>query len=436
MSEPAIVKSKSPGVTSLSKKLCCASSAESLDGEGSIIQPQSQTRPTLLKIKSADELEVADQDTCSSADVTKPSAITPVSPPKTPPVKVFSVDTKAFSFPPQQSLLANEQNITFGQMELVALSPLHIDSVVFESVACCGPAAKADKDDLCAAAISRHSYSTEDDGEKETGQVNCSRLIDALDIQSPAHFTLGVSSGLQSTPYKMGLQFGDELCTPPRVGTTGTVIHEREEFSSHIFAEVQNQQLLSPENLESEKRRVAEHIQHFNKLTLHSPRGIKNKQIKSPLRFQRTPVRQAVRRINSLLGDNRRPTRTCELSTGHSQVVKAVSLESGLSPHPQLKLFHEELQEGRRSSMCPGKKPPPVPPKKTTTLSRKPKVCALGDVTNVVQPKTKIDSSALDPSGGQKPLVQQVAEKNYYRGSPRNPLNQGRLLSATKPVDL
>uniref|UniRef100_A0A7N5ZZ17 Rho-GAP domain-containing protein n=1 Tax=Anabas testudineus TaxID=64144 RepID=A0A7N5ZZ17_ANATE len=421
VSEPAIVMSRPPAGPSLPKKLCCASSADSLESERSITEPQSQTGSTLLKIKSitvsAGEMEAGTSNFCNSTELTNPSDSIPVPLPETP---------EASSFPTQQSLLRNEQNITFGQIEIAALSPLHIDSVVFESGVYCSPAAKADKDSVSTAVISSHNSSMEGDDEKEAERVNCSRLIDALDIHSPAHFKLGVSPGLQSTPYKPDLELRHELGTPPRVGMIVSAVGEKHEFSPHIATKVQNQQPLSPDSLETQKCRVADHIQHFNKLTLHSPRGTKVRQIKSPLRFHRTPVRQTVRRINSLLGENRRPNRNADPSASQrTQVVKALSLESGLSPHAQLHPYQGEPQVG-------------LPPKKPSTLACKPKVCALGDVTNVVQPKAKVDSSFSDPSGAQKPLVQHVVEKNmnHYRGSPWNPLNQGRLMSATKPVDL
>ncbi|XP_026165630.1 rho GTPase-activating protein 11A isoform X1 [Mastacembelus armatus] len=436
LSEPTIVISKPPAVISLPKKLCCASSAESLESECSIPEAPSQTGPILLKIKKAfvesgGDLQTVMQASCSSQSFTQPSESVPVLPPETPTVNVLSVDTDAFSFATQRSLVANE-NFTFGQIEIDALSPLHIDSVVFEPVVCCSPTVKV-------AAVSSHNSCLVGEGEDEAEQVNCSRLIDALDIQSPAHFKLGVSSGLQSTPYRRGLELEDKLGTPSDAGTLVHTVHEKDEFSSEITTKVQNQQPLSPCRLQTEKRRVADHIQHFNKLTLYSPKGSMARQVRSPLRFDRTPVHQTVYRINSLLGEGRRPTRYAQpQATQRSQVVKAVSLESGLSPHPHLQPYQGEAQVGRSNSVYTIKKPPPVPPKKPSTLICKPKACALGDVTNMVQPKTKVDSSVPDPLGAQRPIVQHVAEKNmdHYRGSPRNPLNQSRLLSATKPIDL
>ncbi|XP_071781344.1 rho GTPase-activating protein 11A isoform X3 [Centroberyx gerrardi] len=447
LSEPAIVVSKPPTGTSLPKKLCCASSAESLESEASLTEAQSQTGPTLLKIKkafteSASDLQAVVQDHSSSTgeNLTKPESIL-MPPPETPIIKVLSVDMETSSFPTQQRQLAVDQNITFGQIEIGPLSPLHIDSALFETGVYYSPAVKANDGSLCAGAVSSHNSSVVGQTETEAEQVNCSRLIDALDIQSPAHFKLGVSSGLQSTPYRSDLDLCDELIMP-RVATKVSMVHEKVALFPEIGTKVQNQQPISPESLETQKRRVADHIQHFNKLTLYSPKASKAQQVRSPLKFQRTPVRQSVRRINSLLGESRRPTRNVEPLTSQSgPVVKATSLESGLSTHPQLQLYQGEASVGpSHSNIRAIKKPPPVPPKKPSTLARKPK--ALGDVTNKVQPKAKVDSSVpaskIDPAAAQKSLVQQVAEKDvyHYRGSPRNPLNQGRLLSATKPIDL
>ncbi|XP_068578024.1 rho GTPase-activating protein 11A isoform X2 [Cebidichthys violaceus] len=441
VSEPTVAVPKPPAAAGFPKKLCCASSSESLESESSVAEARSRTGPTLLKIKkvfaeSGSDLRTAVQDPCSSmeTDPAKPADGVLLPPPGTPPVRVLSVDTEASSFSTRHSLLANEQNVTFGQIEIAALSPLHIDSVVFEPGVYC-----TDKS-LYAAAISSHNGSMVAACEAEVEQVNCSRLVDALDIQSPAHFKLGVSCGLQSTPYKLGLDLRDEFGTPPKIGTVVCAAPGGNESSPESGTKVPKRQPLSPRSLESKKRQVADHIHHFNKLTLHSPRGPPAKHVRSPLKFQRTPVRQTVRRMNSLLGESRRPCRNAELAVGQSgRVVKAVSLESGLSPRPQLRPHRGEAAlPGPSHAVCPVKKPPPVPPKKPSTLARKPRVTALSDMTNRVQPKTKVDGSVPDPSGGQKPLLQQVVEKDmsHYRGSPRNPLTQVLLMSATKPVDL
>uniref|UniRef100_A0A8C2L8N9 Rho GTPase activating protein 11A n=1 Tax=Cyprinus carpio TaxID=7962 RepID=A0A8C2L8N9_CYPCA len=129
----------------------------------------------------------------------------------------------------------------------------------------------------------------------------------------------------------------------------------------------------------------------------------------SPLKFQRTPVRQSVRRINSLIGD-RKDTR---MGWCASTQIKAVSLESGLQTSSKPK--------------------PPVPPKK-------PAVKALEDVTNKT-PKTKCDAlSANKNAANERPksVLLQVSKNDtsHYRGSPKNPLTEGRLLSVMKPIDI
>ncbi|KAM7375699.1 hypothetical protein PAMP_005483 [Pampus punctatissimus] len=409
LSEPTIPTSMPPAASGLPEKLCCASSAESLKSGSSITEAASQTKPTLLKIKSAftesdSNIRASVQDSSAGATSTRPSGDILLPPPESPAATHVSVDTQAPSHPAQQSFLAKAQNITFGQIELAALSPLHIDSVVFEH---------------------ESSMVGEDEEKEEAEQMNYSRLIDALDIQSPTHFELGPPSGLQSTPFKPGLELNHELDTPSGVGSIVCMVREDHE----------NQQPLSPHSLETKKPRVTDHIQYFNKLTIYSPGCSKAQQSRSLLRFQRTPVRQTVHRINSLLGESRRPTRHLEVTVGRSgHVVKSVTQESGLSPQPQRQPHQEESQVGLLNSICPVKKPPPVPPKKPSTLARKSMACALGDVTNKVQPKTKEDS---DPSGAERPCVQQaVKDIRHYRGSPRNPFSQTPLLSATKPVDL
>ncbi|XP_076017823.1 rho GTPase-activating protein 11A isoform X2 [Genypterus blacodes] len=425
-SEPNAAVSKAPGAAGLPKKLCCASSAISLESEGYMVEARSNGGPTLLKITRASsepgsDLQAAIRDCCS---------FTGENLTETPTTSVPTADTETSRFAAPQRFLATEQNITFGQLDLAALSPLHIDSAIFDS----GAAGEADEGSICAPVRSNKGSVL---GEAECEQVNCSRLIDALDIQSPAHFKLGVSSGLQSTPYRVSLQFTDDLNTPYRVGTEVGSVHDKNESYLEVGTKDQSQQPLEPNGAEGQAFRVADHIHHFNKLTLRSPRGAKARHVRSPLKFQRTPVRQAVRRINSLVGDRKRPAGDPESPTGqNAQMGKTARLES-FSTRPQLQPQQGEVSD----SVCPKKKPPPVPPKRHSTLARKPKAGALGDMTNKIQPKARVDVSVpaakTDPSCAQV-LVQQVSEKeaSHYRGSPRHPLNQARLLSATRPIDL
>ncbi|XP_072314087.1 rho GTPase-activating protein 11A isoform X1 [Eucyclogobius newberryi] len=418
-SEPAILISKPSPVSSRPLKLCCASSADSLESEGATEEAQVPTGSTLLEINKAFTELRSECKPFAHNSTAKTSADVHVHHSETP---VNSVASSSFMAPAQQSFLANhDQNVTFGQMELPCLSPLHIDSVVFD---CDTNGSLLFKGSKGPALNDTYDVCTWDSGEKRE-LMDCSRLIDALDIQSPAHFTLGRPSGLQSTPHRLDFEPCAEHSTPLRADTRVIVGDEQHDKC----AKADDQEVaVSHDHLQSQKCRVAEHIQHFNRLLCY-PEGSRGQSCRSPLRFQRTPVRQAVRRINSLLGDNRRLTRSVVRES--MQVPKAVSLETGLSPHPQAQRNLDEPQVHRVKSM---KKPPPVPPKKNSTLPRKPNECALGDVTNKVLPMTKVNTSGFHQD---QPRPQQFEkEMHHYRGSPRNPLTQTRLLSATKPVDL
>lgn len=423
-SEPAMAVSRPPAAPALPKTLCCASSADSLESQNSELKVQSRASPTLIKIKNTEpecELGATEPRGSTGANAAKPSdrGINP--PPETPEDKVPSADAGTPSILGQCRYLASDQNITFSQVELGTLTPLHIDSIIFEPDAYRSPRRESERASLCV--VPSSTSPTVAEAEKEAQQATCSRMVEALDIHSL------FDVGLQSTPYKLD---GGDGKGPGATSQTGAVASAEHTVDGHpeVGSEVQNQHVQAASSPETEKRRVADHIHHFNKLTLHSPRASRLTQIRSPLKFQRTPVRQAVRRINSLMGDSRR----CSQAPSQSRVVKAVSLESGLSPHPQLQSVHTG---GPSSSACPIQRQPPVPPKKPSTLSRKPKACALGDVTNKVQPKSRTDGSVSDTAEVQKPVMDHMEkDMSHYRGSPRNPLNQGRLMSATRPVDL
>ncbi|XP_041703527.2 rho GTPase-activating protein 11A isoform X2 [Coregonus clupeaformis] len=454
-SEPAIMVAKPPMVASFPKKLCCASRAESLESEGSF--SQTLTGPTLLKIKrafteSGSDLQGVLRDYSSPSEEVKATqpehTQTDSTPSEYSTLKSVSPNKESSGMPTPWSHLADDQNITFGQIEFVPLSPLYIDSALFEVGGCGSLSEKACDWSLCAG-----DRSVEGEAETVAEQVNCSRVIDALDIQSPAHFTRKLAAGVQSTPYRVsGLEYFQELKTPlPPVGAVPVMVHDDDAVaspdpSSHPQRQEQQQvEQPSPGTLETRRLRVVDHIQRFNKLTLYSPKS-QAKAVRSPLKFQRTPVRQSIRRINSLLGDRRPvPTRITSSSQGTPiPVGKAVSLESGLSAGAQCQPHQGEADNQGGPTLdkvrSTNTRPPPVPPKKPASIARKPRNCALGDVTNKVQPKAKGDTPVKKGPGGkgQPSVVQQVAEKDVcrYRGSPRNPLNEGRLLSATKPIDL
>ncbi|XP_045579417.1 rho GTPase-activating protein 11A isoform X4 [Salmo salar] len=458
-SEPAIVVAKPPMVASFPKKLCCGSSAESLESEGSF--SQSQTGPTLLKLKrafteSGSDLQAVPRGHSAPSGEDKASqpenTETDSTPSQSSTLKGASPNKESSSMPTPHRCLADDQNITFGQIKFVPLSLLSIDSTLFEVGGCGSLSEKACDRSLCAG--DSGDRSVEEEAETVADQVNCSRLIDALDIQSPAHFTRSMAAGVQTTPYRAsGLEYFQELNTPlPPMGTVSVMVDDNvavasPEPSTHPQRQEHQQvEQPSPSTLETCRVRVADHIQRFNKLVLYSPKS-QAKAVRSPLKFQRTPVRQSVRRINSLLVD-RRPAVVGNTSSRAQDtptpVGKAVSLESGLSAGAQLQPYQCQADNQRGLTNDKGRstktRPPPVPPKKTASIIRKPRNCALGDVTNKLQPKAKGDTPIKNSPGGegQKSVVQQVAEKDVccYRGSPRNPLNDCRLLSATKPIDL
>uniref|UniRef100_A0A8C8LP42 Rho-GAP domain-containing protein n=1 Tax=Oncorhynchus tshawytscha TaxID=74940 RepID=A0A8C8LP42_ONCTS len=450
-SEPAIVVAKPPMVASFPKKLCCASRAESLESECSF--SQTLTRPTLLKIKrafteSGSDLQGVLRDDGAPPEggkATQPENTqtdsTDSTPSESSTLKGVSPNKERSGMPTPWRHLADDQNITFGQIEFVPLSPLYIDSALFEVGGCGSLSEKACDWSLCAG---DRSIAGEADTVAE--QVNCSKLIDALDIQSPAHFTRSIAAGVQSTPYRAsGLEYFQELKTPlPPLGTVPVMVHVEAVASPEPSAHPQRQEqqpleLPSPGILETHRLRVVDHIQRFNKLTLCSPKS-QAKAVRSPLKFQRTPVRQSIRRINSLLGD-RWPVPAGITSSSQVTTIpvgEAVSLESGLSAGAQRQPNDQggpTLDTVRSTKTCS----PPVPPKKPASIAGKPRNYTLSDVTNKVQLKTKGVTPVKDPGGeGERSVVQQVAEKDvyYYRGSPRNLLNEGRLLSATKPIDL
>ncbi|XP_014029878.2 rho GTPase-activating protein 11A isoform X2 [Salmo salar] len=470
-SEPAIVMAKPPMVASFPKKLCCSSRAESLESEGSF--SKTLTRPTLLKIKraftdSGSDLQGVLRDDSAPSEggkATQPENTQTDSTDSTPSESStligVSPNKERSGMPTPWRHLADDQNITFGQIEFVPLSPLYIDSALFEVGGCGSLSEKACDWSLCAGdrslcagdrSLCAGDRSVAGEADVVAEQVNCSKLIDALDIQSPAHFTRSIAAGVQSTPYRAsGLEYFQELKTPlPPVGTVPVMVHVDEAVASpepSAHPQRQEQQpveLPSPGTLETRRLRVVDHIQRFNKLTLCSPKS-QAKAVRSPLKFQRTPVRQSIRRINSLLRD-RWPVPaaiTSSIQVTAIPVGEAVSLESGLSAGAQCQP-HQGQADGQGGPTLDKvhstkTRPPPVPPKKPASIARKPRNYTLSDVTNKVQLKAKGDTPVKDPGGdGERSVVQQVAEKDvcYYRGSPRNPLNEGRLLSATKPIDL
>ncbi|XP_061853906.1 rho GTPase-activating protein 11A isoform X2 [Colius striatus] len=208
---------------------------------------------------------------------------------------------------------------------------------------------------------------------------------------------------------------------------------------------------------------VSDHIQWFNKLSLNDPSS--SSKTKPPLMFQRTPVRQSVRRINSLLEANR--PQLLKASNVGSPLVKSLSYDSALfscteelskvsetlplrreSAHDQVSMSHKQLDLTSKPScrrLHPSEKPDisirtaGIHEQKVTVHQSK---SVLEDVTNheMVKPSLKVNANINTP--GADPEKSTIArnvsgkERARYRGSPKNPISKVKLLPTAKPVDL
>lgn len=419
-SEPAIVISKPAATYSVPKSLCCATSAESLGSSEAFQEDGSRPAPDLLKVSGA----FAESDTKSHATDRKDpkEKMEDTSCADNIPVSSCSSSLSQNSGElmknvetPQKVLKVDNHNITF---EHVHLSPLHIDSTLFEATESSELVRDTHKAPVNAANESSLLFT-----DSSAACADCSQLIDALDIQSPVAFRLNSSITVQSTPFSAREQ-AEQLNTMQSEKFKEPLLLERTSTSSS-----QQGATLGPK--EPCQMRVADHVQRFNKLAITSPEA----KARAPLKFQRTPVQQSVRRFNSL--NQRKVTRSgwCATSQG-SSMIKAVSLESGhfsgVQQQPQLgEVFGLPPDDNEVST----KAKLPVSPQKPDNSRQ----CALGDVTNMVASKTKGTGSSSAPkcttSETARSVLHQVAEKGY-RGSPKNPLTHGMLLSAMKPIDL
>ncbi|EFB17993.1 hypothetical protein PANDA_006213, partial [Ailuropoda melanoleuca] len=226
----------------------------------------------------------------------------------------------------------------------------------------------------------------------------------------------------------------------------------------------------SSESLQTtEHGRVSDHIQWFNRLSLNEPNRTK---VRSPLKFQRTPVRQSVRRINSLLEYSRQPVRHKleGLGDAASPLVKSVSCDSALSsaiestskdslmsctksgPKEQkvtacevpydaisksgMELTYKSFSKVRRH-----------PDSKNASLGST-RVCKqevvsdgqikvpLDDLTNHDILKSVVNNNT--GPGINTRVLRKPSEKErvWYKGSPKNPIGKAQLLPTSKPVDL
>lgn len=217
-----------------------------------------------------------------------------------------------------------------------------------------------------------------------------------------------------------------------------------------------------PESLQmTQHARVSDHIQWFNKLSLNEPNRTK---VKSPLKFQRTPVRQSVRRINSLLEYNRQPVRR-KLSTrgdAASPLIKAVSYESALSSCSEGTLKDSSVscsESGLKKQKSASQEQSNIvaiskasteftsrsfskikrrPDSANTSLGfsrgRKQDILADGQIKVPLDDLTNTSFNlGVNNQAGRRPSER---ERVWYKGSPKNPIGKTQLLPTSKPVDL
>lgn len=199
----------------------------------------------------------------------------------------------------------------------------------------------------------------------------------------------------------------------------------------------------------TEHGKVSDHIQWFNQLSLNESNRTK---VKSPLKFHRTPVRQSVRRINSLLEYSRQPVRQklTYLGDAASPLIKSVSCDSALPSCTDSTL--------KESSICCAKPDPRE--QKSLKMKRHPdpvnaslgstKVCKqemisdgqvkvpLEDLTNHDILTSVVKGDVSFSSGVKTRVLRKPSERErvWYKGSPKYPIAKAQLLPTSKPIDL
>ncbi|NXP09338.1 RHGBA protein, partial [Thinocorus orbignyianus] len=237
--------------------------------------------------------------------------------------------------------------------------------------------------------------------------------------------------------------------------------------SQYLQAENSDKTKTTTTSTVSDHGKVSDHIQWFNKLSLNDPSS--TSKTKLPLQFQRTPVRQSVRRMNSLL-EASRPSVSSQLlkaSAGSSPLVKSLSYDSALFSCPekpskpsmalpfrggstcdQVSISHKQ-QELTSASCCRALDPSDKPDVSVRTAgiheqkaTVHPTKSVLEDLTNheTIKSGLKVNANINIPgAAAEKPSVTRSAsgrERIRYRGSPKNPISKVKLLPAAKPVDL
>ncbi|XP_036743472.2 rho GTPase-activating protein 11A isoform X2 [Manis pentadactyla] len=221
----------------------------------------------------------------------------------------------------------------------------------------------------------------------------------------------------------------------------------------------------------TEHGKVSDHIQWFNKLSLNEPSRTK---VKSPLKFQRTPVRQSVRRINSLLEYSRQPARHESAGLADAPpLVKSVSCHGALSSCVEGASKDSSISGNKsgpkeqKSSSCKQSNADAISKSSMDLTSksfskvkehpgmmnaplRSTRICKqevlpdgrvkvpLDDLTNRDILKPVVNNNMDLSSEINNRVLRKPSEKErvWYKGSPKNPIGKAQLLPTSKPVDL
>ncbi|KAM4662820.1 rho GTPase-activating protein 11A isoform 2-T2 [Discoglossus pictus] len=208
-----------------------------------------------------------------------------------------------------------------------------------------------------------------------------------------------------------------------------------------------------PSSRHRRSSRVSDHINHFNKLSLNDRNS--SHMLKSPLKFQRTPVRQSIRRMNSLSGVKKQVA-IAEMtsSTTGRPVTKSLSYDGSLSSallvkHSTSRSFstsNQEISVSHRSlalgSLPEADEQKPNQPLRnrgwSTTSMTNPMKSVLEDLTNQNikgAPCRKLDLCASTPNISSVSRVS-GRDRVRYKGSPKNPITRVALMPSTKPLEL
>ncbi|XP_066177525.1 rho GTPase-activating protein 11A isoform X2 [Sylvia atricapilla] len=245
---------------------------------------------------------------------------------------------------------------------------------------------------------------------------------------------------------------------------TSQLPKSQNEMGNQYLKAENSDKILTKTSTVSDHGKVSDHIQWFNQLSLNDPNCASK--TKPPLKFQRTPVRQSVRRMNSLLEASRQSvsSQTVKSVGVGSPLVKSLSYDSALFPctgkpsknslllprrsestRDQISAAHKQLDLTSKSCcrpLKPSDKPDVIAGIHEQKATVHPSKSVLEDLTNHEMVKSSLKGNAninIPGAALEKSMLTRSAsgkERVRYRGSPKNPISEVKLLPTAKPVDL